>query len=646
MFVFCIIIRWDNNGELHTLRTGLDVRLSLYYGGLLRRRGMENGRGWDVVLEGGLCEGGLCEEGLTAGGLCGGGLDAGGTYVEGLCEGASSAGLLHMRGAYGGCFLAVLLCSLLLLACSPISDVSSSQVAIGHTDVTDDGRVDAAGDGHTDNTAAGQSGDTASMPSALPGALEPSEYVTFTDWDGKIQTISGSASTASITICNGTDYAKLSRLTGLRDLRLAFHSFSPDDLEPLKTLTRLEVLNVSYEGLTDISALSGLGNLRDLCLIGNQIKDISPLSNLRNLEELRLQSNDIEDLSPLADLRKLSLLCLDCNPVRDITPLSGLGTHTYLTLSGTNLAWDDWEPVKHVVDVSGRPPVENAGAVSCPQNWVKRIQGAYPDGTILTLDYDDYDGDGAYEAFAFVADGKETASRVFEGYMGALVFVTEESMEEVKRETRGQYVSGYYRFEDIKVISLTDLDAFTSSTSYLWTVRDGSPRPMNLSGLGMGFHMDEMGNVCLLRSAYDGSVSYMEMGDGRSEPFVSGHSYKPYYFFYENGDFTEYGAIQVTVDEFLACQGAKEVLGEAETDGFQVDGILFRGNGLIHLNLRRDHEDENGYDSRYQTFRMCPGKMTLIDSDMGTYRESLTDYGQEEKTVKVVYPSGLPAYDR
>ena len=38
--------------------------------------------------------------------------------------------------------------------------------------------------------------------------------------------------------------------------------------------------------------------------------------------------------------------------------------------------------------------------------------------------------------------------------------------------------------------------------------------------------------------------------------------------------------------------------------------------------------------------------MTLIDSDMGTYRESLTDYGQEEKTVKVVYPSGLPAYDR
>ena len=154
-----------------------------------------------------------------------------------------------------------------------------------------------------------------------------------------------------------------------------------------------------------------------------------------------------------------------------------------------------------------------------------------------------------------------------------------------------------------------------------------------------------MGNVCLRTSAYDGSVSYLEMENGRRDLIGSGHSYKPYYFFFENGDFAEYGAIQVTMDEFLACHGAEEVLGNAETDGFKAAGILYRGNGLIHLNLRRDHEDERGYDSRYQTFRMCPGAMTLIDSDMGTYSESLTDYGQEEKTVPVLYPSGLPIHD-
>ena len=90
-----------------------------------------------------------------------------------------------------------------------------------------------------------------------------------------------------------------------------------------------------------------------------------------------------------------------------------------------------------------------------------------------------------------------------------------------------------------------------------------------------------MGNVCLRTSAYDGSVSYLEMENGRRDLIGSGHSYKPYYFFFENGDFAEYGAIQVTMDEFLACQGAEEVLGNAETDGFKAAGILYRGNGLI-----------------------------------------------------------------
>lgn len=499
---------------------------------------MMGGRGGDMVLGKKGCEADLCEGASAAGGLCEGGL-------------------------HTGRFLAVLLCFLLLSACGPVSDVPASRAATGHT-----------GDG-----TGGRAGGTANMPSAQTEALAISGYVTFADQDGKMQAICRDASAANLTICSGTDYAKLSLLTGLRELKLDFSSFSPDNLKPLKTLTKLEVLDISHEDLVDISALSGLG------------------------------------------------------------------THTSLTLSGTNLAWDGWEPVGHVLDVSGRPPVENAGAVLCPQNWVKRIQDAYPDGCILFLDYDDYDGDGVYEAFAFVADGKETASRIFEGYAGALVFVTEKSMEEVKREARGQYVSGYYRFEDMKVIILTDLDTFTSSTSYLWTVKDGSPRSMNLSGWGMGFHLDDMGNVCLRTSAYDGSVSYLEMENGLRDLIGSGHSYKPYYFFFENGDFAEYGAIQVTMDEFLACQGAEEVLGNAETDGFKAAGILYRGNGLIHLNLRRDHEDERGYDSRYQTFRMCPGAMTLIDSDMGTYRESLTDYGQEEKTVPVVYPSGLPIHD-
>ena len=86
-------------------------------------------------------------------------------------------------------------------------------------------------------------------------ALAISGYVTFADQDGKMQAICRDASAANLTICSGTDYAKLSLLTGLRELKLDFSSFSPDNLKPLKTLTKLEVLDISHEALARIPAL-------------------------------------------------------------------------------------------------------------------------------------------------------------------------------------------------------------------------------------------------------------------------------------------------------------------------------------------------------------------------------------------------------
>ena len=62
-------------------------------------------------------------------------------------------------------------------------------------------------------------------------ALAISGYVTFADQDGKTQAICRAASAANLTICSGTDYAKLSLLTGLRELRLDFSSLDYDDYD-------------------------------------------------------------------------------------------------------------------------------------------------------------------------------------------------------------------------------------------------------------------------------------------------------------------------------------------------------------------------------------------------------------------------------
>lgn len=55
------------------------------------------------------------------------------------------------------------------------------------------------------------------------------------------------------------------------------------------TLVDLEVLNLEFNQITDISVLSNLLNLTNLDLSHNRIRDISALTNLWNLKRLDLE---------------------------------------------------------------------------------------------------------------------------------------------------------------------------------------------------------------------------------------------------------------------------------------------------------------------------------------------------------------------
>ena len=94
----------------------------------------------------------------------------------------------------------------------------------------------------------------------------------------------------------------------LRELRLtltnahgsAEHAFS--DLEPLREMQELEVLEVSR----------------------SRVADLSPLASLRELRRLDLSRTRVVDLGPLAELAKLASLGLAGTPVSDLSALSGL----------------------------------------------------------------------------------------------------------------------------------------------------------------------------------------------------------------------------------------------------------------------------------------------------------------------------------
>jgi len=142
-------------------------------------------------------------------------------------------------------------------------------------------------------------------------------------------------------IIRGVEYS-----TSLTDLSLFNMGLVDEDIEHLRYMVNLRVLNLSYdiEGhglnpdfnpdyadyeinpnqITDLSPLLYLTSLEVLWLCGNNISDISPLSNLADLQELSLFRNSVSDLTALRELTNLVNLDLGENKISDITPLSGL----------------------------------------------------------------------------------------------------------------------------------------------------------------------------------------------------------------------------------------------------------------------------------------------------------------------------------
>ena len=131
----------------------------------------------------------------------------------------------------------------------------------------------------------------------------------------------------------------VSPLAGLQDLEaLALGGNRVDDLGPLAALAGLEVLDLRDNAVGDLAPLASLPHLRVLDLSGNAVSDLSPLAGLTALRRLDLSGNRVTDLRPLSELRRLETLLLDGNEVSDLVALWGLPHLAHLGLGGNRLA--------------------------------------------------------------------------------------------------------------------------------------------------------------------------------------------------------------------------------------------------------------------------------------------------------------------
>ena len=99
--------------------------------------------------------------------------------------------------------------------------------------------------------------------------------------------------------------------TDLIELDLREMELTDSDIEPLKYMTKLTVLYLFGNQISDISVLGNLINLESLLLDNNPISDIIVLKNLTNLTELFLDRNQSIE-SQIEELQSALPNCAIC----------------------------------------------------------------------------------------------------------------------------------------------------------------------------------------------------------------------------------------------------------------------------------------------------------------------------------------------
>ncbi|MEI6578136.1 MAG: hypothetical protein WCN92_01580, partial [Eubacteriales bacterium] len=228
-------------------------------------------------------------------------------------------------------------------------------------------------------------------------------------------------------------------------------------------------------------------------------------------------------------------------------------------------------------------------------------------GNILTFAYDDYDKDGTKEAFAFTGIYNQRKNT----YRGELWYVNANGAQKLMETDEYWEVCKKLDFEK-RNYCVMEKYFTTGSTSYVWGVINGEAIKDPISGKVNGLNITD-GELLGTQSTYD-------MTYDKSSKISTGHTWKSYYFYEDNG-IKEYGGNVITVDEFLKFDGASEILDDIKRLGCEVTNILYRENGIINLNY---HIETDSYiDNSNKIIKYSDNHVDVLFTEYGIYSAAL-----------------------
>lgn len=234
--------------------------------------------------------------------------------------------------------------------------------------------------------------------------------------------------------------------------------------------------------------------------------------------------------------------------------------------------------------------------------------------------YLDYDNNGRNEAFILTGERlspkrkdwmpDDTDNDLWFAYV-------EEDQVKVKKIRRN--VGSSAHLLKLKSVTLVCAGNFCA-TSYPEDVYSVSGDSVHKIFRGDTIHGSEDGDdLVSVHSTYDFS-KYLDSG------LVTGHTWKPYYFYYNDGKIYEYRGKKISTAAFKKYQNGKTMLKKYKKKG-KITGIIYRSNHLIHVNFTEKTKYSEYYS--YVTFVVNGSTLEELDMGEGKYAVNMPQYAKE-----------------
>lgn len=227
--------------------------------------------------------------------------------------------------------------------------------------------------------------------------------------------------------------------------------------------------------------------------------------------------------------------------------------------------------------------------------------------------FGDFDNDGKNELIA-ICESSNTDD-IFAGYVQGKVWYASENSAECISEDSYFLPPTIVTSMGRTFLKVENCEFTTSSYSQYYLIKNSKIKYRPDLSVGQEVYPDgEYGDFTVIYDKYDSSFEIDSDGNYINS---TGHTWNTYWF-YSMGELTKnYSGTEISREEFLRYDGAKEILEKIENDGYKTESILKRGNGIININYsdRCDPvtlSDEPNFDDKTESEAFITFRNTVL----------------------------------